>query len=37
MILRIGKVKDNFLKQTFEVPIKKFCRKWEEETLPKRF
>ena len=24
-------------KQTFEVSIKTFCRKWEVETLPKRF
>ena len=25
----------NFLKQTHEVSIKTFCRKWEGETLPK--
>ena len=24
-----------FLKQTFKVSIKTFCKKWEEETLPK--
>ena len=24
-----------FLKQTFGVSIKTFCKKWEEETLPK--
>ena len=41
MMLRIGKVQDKkrkkFLKQTFEVSIKKSCRKREEETLPKWF
>ena len=39
MMLRIGKVQDKkrkkLLKQTFEVSIEIFCRKREEETLPK--
>ena len=41
MTLKNGKVqyKGNwkFFKQTFEVSIKEFCRKWERETLPKWF
>ena len=41
MMLRIGKVQNKkrkkFLKQTFEVSIKKFCRKPEEQTFPKWF
>ena len=38
MALRNGKLQDKkVLKQTFEVSIKIFCRKWEGESLSKWF